>query len=58
MRGGPQTLSTTTDANLECAFVENALVFIDREIQRAQPPLDPLPITYVEQQDVPSSYYN
>ena len=25
MRGGPRTPSTTTDANLDCAFVENAL---------------------------------
>ena len=24
-RGGPRTPSTTTDANLDCAFVENAL---------------------------------
>ena len=23
--GGPSTLSRTTDANLDCAFVENAL---------------------------------
>ena len=27
-RGGPRTLLTTTDANLDCAFVENPLVFI------------------------------
>ena len=26
-RGGPMTQSTTADANLDCAFVENALVF-------------------------------
>ena len=28
-RKGPRTLSTTTDANLDCAFVENALFYID-----------------------------
>ena len=28
-RGGPRIPSTTTDANLDCAFVENALYFID-----------------------------
>ena len=28
-RGGPTTPSTTTDANLECAFVENALFYCD-----------------------------
>ena len=28
-RGAPRTPSTTTDANLDCAFVENALLFID-----------------------------
>ena len=28
-RGGPRTPSTTTDANLNCAFVENALVYTD-----------------------------
>ena len=27
-RGGPRTLSRTTLANLDCAFVENTLVFI------------------------------
>ena len=27
--GGPKTLSTTTVANLDCAFVENALFYID-----------------------------
>ena len=26
---GPRTLSTTTDANLDCAFVENALIYTD-----------------------------
>ena len=26
-RGGPRTPPTTTDANLDCAYVENALVF-------------------------------
>ena len=28
-RGGPITPSTTTDANLDCAFVENALIYTD-----------------------------
>ena len=28
-RGGPRTPSTTTDANLDCAFVENALFYTD-----------------------------
>ena len=28
-RGGPRTLSLTTDANLDCAFVENALFDTD-----------------------------
>ena len=28
-RGGPRTQSTSTDANLDCAFVENALLYID-----------------------------
>ena len=28
-RGGPSTPSTTTDANLDCAFVENALFDTD-----------------------------
>ena len=27
-RGGPRTPSTTTDANLNCAFVENALIYV------------------------------
>ena len=27
-RGGPRTPSRTTDANLDCTFVENALVFV------------------------------
>ena len=26
-RGGPRTPSTTTDTNLDCAFVENALFY-------------------------------
>ena len=28
-RGGPRTPSTTTDANLDCAFDENALFYFD-----------------------------
>ena len=27
--GGPRTLSTTTDAHLDCVFVENALFYTD-----------------------------
>ena len=37
-RGGPRTPSTTTDANLNCAFVENAPVFVVLKIGRARPP--------------------
>ena len=38
-RGGPRTLSTTTDANLDCAVVENALFYTDpwpREVNRIE----------------------
>ena len=31
-RGGPRTLSTTTDANLDCAFVKNALIYTDHRL--------------------------
>ena len=31
-RGGPRTPSTTTEANLDCAFVENALFTNDRSL--------------------------
>ena len=42
-RGGPRTLSRTTDANLDCAFVENALVFVIPKIGCAwTPPICPL----------------
>ena len=34
-RGGPRTPSTTTDANLDCAFVEKALVFVVPKLGRA-----------------------
>ena len=27
-RGGPRTPSGTTDSNLDCAFVDNAIVFV------------------------------
>ena len=33
-RGGPRTPSTTTDANLDCAFVGIALLFVVLEIGR------------------------
>ena len=39
MRGGPRTPSGTTDANLDCAFAENALLFVALKIGRAWPPL-------------------
>ena len=41
MRGGPRTPLGTTDPNLECAFVENAIVFVIPKI--GTPP--GLPIT-------------
>ena len=45
--GGPRTLSRTTDANLDCAFVEKTLVFVVPNIEGPGPlgpPLnDPLP---------------
>ena len=37
-RGGPRTLSRTTDANLDCAFVETALVFVVPKIGKPRPP--------------------
>ena len=40
-RGGPRTLYITTDANLDCAFVENAL-FVAPKIGRARALLAPL----------------
>ena len=44
-RGGPTTLSRTADANLDCAFVENALLFAALKIRRAWPPLSAPPWT-------------
>ena len=38
-RGGHRTPSRTADADLECAFVENALVIVVPKIGRAQAPL-------------------
>merc|ERR1719499_2138626 len=35
-RGGPRTPSTTTDANLDCAFVEIALFYIDPSFLKSQ----------------------
>merc|ERR1712115_705723 len=43
-RSGPRTPSTTTDANLDCAFVKNSLLFALPKIESARPPL--IPITY------------
>ena len=40
--GGPRTPSKTADANLDCAFVENALVFVAPKIGRAWARLAPL----------------
>ena len=36
---GPRTPSRTTDANLDCAFVENALLFVVPNIGGARAPL-------------------
>ena len=41
-RGGPRTLSRTTDSNLDCAFVETALVFLVPKIGWVRAPLGPL----------------
>ena len=38
-RGGPRTPSRPTYANLDCAFVENALIFVVLKIGRARAPL-------------------
>ena len=37
-RGGPRTQSRTTDANLDCPFVENALLFVALKIGWSQAP--------------------
>ena len=37
MPRGPRTLSRTSDADLDCAFVENALPFVAPKIERARP---------------------
>ena len=39
-RGGPRTPSTTTDANLDSAFVKNALLFIVLKFVRVLAPLN------------------
>ena len=38
MREGPRTLSKTSDADLDCAFEENALVFVDPNSRGTQSP--------------------
>ena len=38
-RRGPRTPSTTTDANLACAFVKNSLLFALPKIESVRPPL-------------------
>ena len=38
-RGRPRTLSRTTDANLDWAFVEKALLFVVPKVGRARVPL-------------------
>ena len=43
-RGGPRTLLKTIDANIDCAFVENAIVFSVPNIWRGCAPLVP-PLT-------------
>ena len=48
-RGGPRTPSRTTDPNLDCAFVKNALVFVVWAIGVGDPlgpPLYDPPDTY------------
>ena len=37
--GGPSTLSRTTDANLDCAFVENALFLLLQKLEGLGLPL-------------------
>ena len=39
--GGPRTLSRTTDAKLDCVFVENALLFVVNNKLEAWPLLAP-----------------
>ena len=41
--GVPRHRSRTTYANLDCVFVENALIFGVSKIDRAQAPLPPPP---------------
>ena len=36
--GFPRTASTTTDTNLDCVFVENALLFVALKIGKGLPP--------------------
>ena len=40
--GGPRTPSTTTDANLECPFAENALFYTDPRLQKGQQKINEL----------------
>ena len=40
-RGGPRTLSRTTDTNLDFAFVENTFVFVVLKIGRGPGPPGP-----------------
>ena len=40
-RRGPRTPTRTTDANLDCAFVENTIVFVVQKIGRARAPFGP-----------------
>ena len=42
-REGPRTLPRTTDANLNCVFVGNKLVFVIWKMGRPGPPLPPPP---------------
>ena len=42
---GPRTPSRTTDSKIDCAFFENALLFVALKIGRACPPVQPpLPV--------------
>ena len=46
-RGGPRTISRTTDGDLECTFVENTLSFIVPNIGRARAHLNDPPAVFV-----------
>ena len=51
-RGGPRTPSRTTEANLDCAFVENALVSIFPNFGWARAPLSAAFVKNVQIRDI------